>query len=57
MAKLQKILLILDSIPVETFKNKKHDYMKAKVNNIKENSKNKNIWQMYKAINECDKER
>ena len=29
--------------------------MKAKVNKLEENSKNKNIWEMYKGINEFTK--
>ena len=35
-----------------TIKVKKHDYRKVKVNKLKENSKNKYIWKMYKYINE-----
>ena len=42
--KLQKILVMLGA-------KKKHDYMKAKVNKLEENSKNKNIREMYKGIN------
>ena len=34
---------------------KKHDYMKAKVNKLEENSKNKNIREMYKGINKFKK--
>ena len=37
------------------FRKKKHDYMKAKVNKLEENSKNKNIREMYKGINEFTK--
>ena len=32
------------------FRKKKCDYMKAKVNKLEENSKNKNIWEMYKGL-------
>ena len=38
-----------------TFKKKKCDYMKEIVNKLKENSKNKNIWEMYKGISELKK--
>ena len=31
------------------------DYVKTKVNKFKENSKNKNIWEMYKGFNEFKK--
>ena len=34
---------------------KKRDYMKTKVNKLEENSKNKNIREMYKGINEFKK--
>ena len=37
------------------FRKKKHDYMKAKDNKLEENSKNKNIREMYKGINEFKK--
>ena len=37
------------------FRKKKRDYMKAKVNKLEENSKNKNIREMYKGINEFKK--
>ena len=33
------------------FRKKKRDYMKAKVNKLEENSKNKNILEMYKGVN------
>ena len=39
-----------------TFRKNKHDYMKAKVNNLEENSKNQNIREMYEGINEFKKE-
>ena len=39
-----------------TFKKMKRDYMKAKVNKLEENSNNKNIWEMYKGINEFKKD-
>ena len=38
------------------FRKKKHDYMKAKVNKLEENSKNKNIREMCKEINEFKKD-
>jgi len=34
------------------FRKKKRNYMKAKVNKLEENSKNKNIQEMYKGVNE-----
>ena len=37
------------------FRKKERDYMKAKVNKLEENSKSKNIREMYKAINEFKK--
>ena len=37
------------------FRIKKRDYMKTKVNKLEENSKNKNIRDMYKGINEFKK--
>ena len=37
------------------FRKKKRDYMTAKVNKLEENSKNKNIREMYKGINEFKK--
>ena len=37
------------------FRKKKRDYMKAKVNKLEENCKNKNIQEMYKGINEFKK--
>ena len=37
------------------FRKKKRDYMKAKVNKPQENSKNKNIREMCKGINEFKK--
>ena len=39
----------------KTFRKNKGDYMKAKVNKLEENSKNKNIREMYKGINEFKK--
>ena len=38
-----------------TFKKKKSDYMKAKVNKLEENSENKNIREMYKGISKFKK--
>ena len=38
-----------------TFKKKKHDYMKVKVNKLEEKSNNKNVWEMDKGINEFKK--
>ena len=35
-----------------SFRKKKRNYMKAKVNKLEENSKNKNIQEMYKGVNE-----
>jgi hypothetical protein len=46
---------MLGAIPVECSGKKKHDYMKAKGNKLEENSKNKNITEMYKGINEFKK--
>ena len=46
---------MLGEIPVEIFRKKKRDYMKAKVSKLEENSKNKNIREMYKGINEFKK--
>jgi len=37
------------------FRKKKRDYMKAKDNKLEENSKHKNIREMYKRINEFKK--
>ena len=37
------------------FRKKKRDYMKAKVNKLEENGKNKNIREMYKGKNEFEK--
>ena len=37
------------------FRKKKRNYMKAKVNKLEENSKNKNIRELYKGINEFKK--
>ena len=37
------------------FRKKKRDYMKAKVNELEENSKNKNIWKMFKGNSEFKK--
>ena len=50
--KLQKILVIFRRDTCTMFRKKKCDYMKAKVNKLEENSKNKNIREMYKGINE-----
>ena len=38
-----------------TFKKKKRDYLKEKVNKLEENSKNKTIQEMYQGINEFKK--
>ena len=43
------------NVTCRMFRKKKRDYMKAKVNKLEENSKNKNIWEMYKGINEFKK--
>ena len=41
-------VLLFGVIPVESSRKKlKHDYMKEKVNKLEENSKNKNICEMY----------
>ena len=37
------------------FRKKKCDYMKAKVNKLEQKSTNKDIWEMYKRINEFKK--
>ena len=37
------------------FKESKRHYMKAKVNKLEENSKNKNIQEMYKGVNQFKK--
>ena len=39
----------------KTFRENKRDYMKAKGNKLEENSRNKNIREMYKGINEFKK--
>ena len=41
--------------PCRMFWKKKRDYMMAKVNKLEENSKSKNIREMYKGINEFKK--
>jgi hypothetical protein len=51
MTKLYKILQ-LGIIPVEPSRKRKCDYKTANVNKLEENSKEKNIWEMYKVINE-----
>ena len=53
--KLQKILVMFGAIPVECSGKNKRAYMKAKVNKLEENSKNKNIPETYKGINEFKK--
>ena len=53
--KLQKILLILDTTPVEPSEETKRDYMKTKVNKLEENHRNKNIQEMYKGVNDFKK--
>jgi Txe/YoeB family toxin of Txe-Axe toxin-antitoxin module len=35
-----------------SFRNKKKEYLKAKINELETNSKNKNIRDLYKGINE-----
>ena len=37
------------------FRKKKRDYIKAKVNKLEENSKNKNVLEMYKVTDEFKK--
>ena len=56
MTKLQKIFTNIRHDTCTTLKKKKHDYMKMKVNNLKKNNKNKNIWEMYKGTNEFKKD-
>ena len=52
--KLQKILVIRRDT-CRMFRKKKRDLMKAKVKKLEENTKNKNIREMYKGINEFKK--
>jgi hypothetical protein len=38
-----------------TFRNKKREYMKGKINDLESNNKNKNIRDLYRGINEFKK--
>jgi hypothetical protein len=38
-----------------TFKNKKREYLKGKINELQTNNKNKNIRDLYRSINEFKK--
>jgi hypothetical protein len=38
-----------------TFRNKKREYLKGKINELETNNKNKNIRDFYRGINECKK--
>jgi hypothetical protein len=37
------------------FKNKKRKHLKVKINKLETNSKNKNIWELYRGVNDCKK--
>jgi hypothetical protein len=40
---------------VRYFRNKKMEYLKGKINVLVMNSKNKNIWDLYRGINEYER--
>jgi hypothetical protein len=39
-----------------TFRDKKREYLKGKINELETNNKNKNVADLYRGINECKKE-